>query len=277
MGHTRDLVEAEGRPLVMGILNITPDSFYPDSRTPDVKAALDQAQAMVDRGAHVLDVGGESTRPGSEPVPEDEELERVLPVVEALVEHLDVPVSVDTRRATVAEACLEAGAVIVNDVSAARDDDRMHQVVADHGADLILMHMQGRPKTMQQEPFYENVVAQVTDFLLTQASRAEEAGVPRDSLVIDPGIGFGKRLKDNLALLRATATLSELGYPLLVGASRKSMFGRLLDREVDQRLPGSLAVAAYCAYQGADVLRVHDVQETWDVVQVIQAIQEAPG
>ncbi len=277
MGHTLDLVEAEGRPLVMGILNITPDSFYPDSRTPDVKAALEEAQSMVDHGAHILDVGGESTRPGSQPVPANEELERVLAVVEAIDDHLDAPISIDTHKANVAEACLEAGATIVNDISAARDDDRMHQVVADHGADLVLMHMQGRPKTMQQDPYYENVVAQVTDFLVTQASQAEAAGVPRDAIVIDPGIGFGKRLQDNLALLRATATLSELGYPLLVGASRKSMFEGLLGRELDQRLAGSLAVAAYCATQGAHVLRVHDVRETVDAVAVVQAIEEAPA
>lgn len=277
MGHTLDLIEAEGRPLVMGILNITPDSFYPDSRTPDVKAALEEAQAMIDHGAHILDVGGESTRPGSEPVPADEEIERVLPVVEAIDDHLDVPISIDTRKASVAEACLEAGATIVNDISAAREDDRMHEVVVDHGADLVLMHMQGRPETMQRDPYYENVVAQVTDFLVTQANQAEAAGVPRDAIVIDPGIGFGKRLQDNLALLRATGTLSELGYPLLIGASRKSMFGGLLGRELDQRLAGSLAVATYCATRGAHVLRVHDVRETRDAVDVIQAIEEAPA
>ncbi len=277
MGNIRDLVEAEGRPLVMGILNITPDSFYPGSRTPDVKAALERARTMVEQGAQILDVGGESTRPGSEPVPEDEELDRVLPVVEALEAHLDVPVSVDTRKAGVAEACLDAGATIVNDISAARDDERMHEVVADHGADLVLMHMQGRPKTMQRDPYYENVVAQVTDFLLARAGQAEAAGVPREAIVIDPGLGFGKRLQDNLALLRATATLSELGYPLLIGASRKSMFKQLLGRELDERLAGSLAVAAYGTTQGAHVLRVHDVRETRDVVRVIQGIEEAPG
>lgn len=277
MGQILDLVEAEGRPLVMGILNITPDSFYPDSRAPDVKAALEEARTMVDQGAQILDIGGESTRPGAEPVPEDEELDRVLPVVEAIAEHLDIPISIDTRKASVADACLEAGATIVNDISAARDDDRMHEVVVDHGADLVLMHMQGQPETMQQEPYYENVLAQVTDFLVTRANEAEAAGVPREAIVIDPGIGFGKRLQDNLALLRATATLSDLGYPLLIGASRKSMFKGLLGRELDQRLAGSLAVAAYGATHGAHVLRVHDVRETRDVVRVIQGIQGAPA
>jgi dihydropteroate synthase len=273
MACIRRTVDERGRALVMGVVNVTPDSFYPDSRAPSQEDAVQRAVAMAEQGADVLDVGGESTRPGADPVPAKAERERVVPAVEAIVEQVDVPVSVDTRKAGVAEAALEAGASIVNDVSAGRDDERMVDVVAEHDADVVLMHRQGTPDVMQQDPSYENVLAEVAGFLLARAEAAVEAGVDRDAIAIDPGIGFGKTLEHNLELLRATDALAGLGYPLLVGVSRKSMFGDLLDRDVDERLPGSLAVAALAAREGAAVIRVHDVPETLDVVRTAEALE----
>jgi dihydropteroate synthase len=205
-------------------------------------------------------------------VPEKVELERVVPAVETVADRVDVPISVDTRKAAVAEQALEAGAAIVNDTSAGRDDERMFDVVAEHDADVVLMHRQGTPDVMQADPSYDNVRAEVAGFLLERAEAAVDAGVDRDAITLDPGIGFGKTLEHNLELLRATDSLAGLGYPLLVGVSRKSMFDDLLDRGVDERLPGSLAVAALTAREGAAVVRVHDVAETLDAVQTTEAL-----
>jgi dihydropteroate synthase len=256
----------------MGVVNVTPDSFYPDSRAPETQQAVQRAERLVDEGADILDVGGESTRPGGDAVPEKVELERVVPAVETIADRVDVPISVDTRKASVAEQALEAGAAIVNDTSAGRDDERMFDVVAEHDADVVLMHRQGTPDVMQADPSYDNVRAEVAGFLLERAEAAVDAGVDRDAITLDPGIGFGKTLEHNLELLRATDSLAGLGYPLLVGVSRKSMFDDLLDRGVDERLPGSLAVAALTAREGAAVVRVHDVAETLDAVQTTEAL-----
>lgn len=272
MGLIEDLFREAGRTLVMGVVNVTPDSFYPDSRTPETETAVQRARRMAQEGADLLDVGGESTRPGSDPVPEKAELERVVPAVEAIADAVDVPVSVDTRRAAVAREALDAGAAVVNDVSAGRDDEGMFDVVAEHGADVVLMHRQGTPDVMQEDPTYEDVRAEVAGFLLERAQAAVDAGVDRASITIDPGIGFGKTLEHNLELLRSTRALAGLGYPVLVGVSRKSMFEGLLGREVDERLPGSLAVAALAARDGAAVVRVHDVAETLDAVRTAEAI-----
>jgi len=261
----------------MGIVNATPDSFYPDSRRPHDEGAVAAGVKMAQAGADIVDVGGESTRPGAEPVPVKEERARVLPVVEGLADRVDVPISVDTRRSAVAEAALEAGAGILNDVSAGRDDERMLDVVAEHGADVVLMHRRGTPDTMQEDPTYEDVVAEVTGFLLERAQAALDAGVDWDAITLDPGIGFGKTLEHNLDLLRAAGSMADLGYPLLLGVSRKSMFGDLLDRGVNERLPGSLAVAARAAARGVDVLRVHDVPETLDAVRSVRALEAPRG
>lgn len=273
MGLIRQQFRAAGRPLVMGVVNVTPDSFYPDSRTPAREGAVEQAFRMAQQGADLLDVGGESTRPGSDPVPEKDEIERVVPAIEAIVDAVDVPVSVDTRKAGVARAAVEAGAEIVNDVSAGRDDDAMFDVVAQQGTDVVLMHRQGTPDVMQEDPSYESVRAEVAGFLLERAQAAVDAGVPRDAITIDPGIGFGKRLEHNLELLRGMPALAGLGHPLLIGVSRKSMFGDLLDRPVEERLPGSLAVAALAAREGVAVVRVHDVAETMDVIRTVEALE----
>lgn len=277
MGVIREAFQTAQRALVMGIVNATPDSFYPASRRPHEEGAIAQAIQMAQAGADLIDVGGESTRPGSDPVPADEELDCVVPIVDAIADRVDVPVSVDTRRASVADASIEAGATIVNDTSAGRDDPELLEVVADHGADVVLMHRQGKPATMQEEPTYEDAVSDVAGFLLDRARAAREAGIDRGSIVLDPGIGFGKRLEHNLALIRATGTLAGLGYPILLGVSRKSMFGDLLDRKVDERLPGSLAVAAWAAQHDAAVLRVHDVPETVDVIRTVQALEGDDG
>lgn len=258
---------------MMGIVNATPDSFYPGSRRPSEEGALATGVRMAQAGADLIDVGGESTRPGSKPVPPDEERKRVVPVVEELAKRVDVPISVDTRRASTAHAAFEAGASIVNDTSAGRDDPELLDVVHEHGADVVLMHRRGTPETMQEDPSYEAVVPEVAEFLLERVQAATRAGVERHRITVDPGIGFGKRLEHNLRLIRASGWLTRLGYPVLLGASRKSMFGQLLDRDVEERLPGSLAVAALAARTGVDVLRVHDVAATLDVVRTVEAVE----
>ena len=262
------------RARIMGIVNVTPDSFSDGGRFLRKDEALRHAERLVREGADLLDVGGESTRPGSDPVPADEEQRRVVPVVREAV-RLGVPVSVDTAKAAVARAALEAGAAVVNDVTALADSD-MAAVVAESGAGLVLMHMQGTPRTMQADPSYENVVEEVAEFLRRRRERAEEAGVARERIVLDPGIGFGKRLEHNLALLAGLDRLRELGSPVLVGASRKSFVGALTGvTDPGRRLAGSLAAAVLARAQGAAVLRVHDVAATREALAVAEAILAA--
>jgi dihydropteroate synthase len=261
----------------MGILNVTPDSFYSGSRTPDVASAVDAALSMVDGGAGVIDIGGESSRPGSDYVDTAEELERVVPVVRALRARSDVPISVDTRKEAVARAALDEGADIINDISALRDDPRMASLAAECNVPAILMHMRGTPKTMQSSPHYDDPVGEISDELIGFARAAEEQGV--SNLVLDPGIGFGKRLSDNVAILAHIPQLKALGYPLLIGLSRKSFLGMILRdqdgtlRPSEDRLAASLAANAVAAIAGADILRVHDVRQTADLVRVIDAIR----
>jgi len=256
----------------MGILNVTPDSFSDGGRYVDFGKAVAQGRAMIAAGADIIDVGGESTRPGAPAVDAEEELRRVIPVIKDLA---GVPVSVDTTKAVVAERALAAGARIVNDVSALRFDARMVAVVRDAGAGLVLMHMLGTPATMQRDPQYADVMGEVRAFLAERLAFAERNGVSRCQMAVDPGIGFGKTVAHNLALLARLAEISSLGCAVVVGASRKSFIGKTLNREVDQRLPGSLAVAAWAVAHGANVVRVHDVAETVDAVRMIQAIREA--
>ncbi|MCX7818782.1 MAG: dihydropteroate synthase [Kiritimatiellae bacterium] len=251
----------------MGILNVTPDSFSDGGRYLDTERAVAHAQAMAEQGADLIDVGGESTRPGAAPVPPEEELRRVLPVVRRLCENRHMVVSVDTRRAAVARAALEAGARVVNDVSALRDPE-MAAVVRDFGAGVVLMHMRGEPATMQQDPRYRDVVAEVRDFLQQRVEAAVAAGVDPSAIVVDPGIGFGKTAAHNLALLRAIPQLTALGRPVLIGVSRKSIVGHLTGRPVAERVAGSVALAAIAVYLGAAVVRAHDVRETCDAVRV---------
>jgi dihydropteroate synthase len=254
----------------MGILNVTPDSFSDGGRYADLPAAVARAEALLAAGADIIDVGGESTRPGSMPVSADEECRRVLPVIERIAGL----VSVDTTKAVVAERALAAGARIVNDVSALRFDPRMVAVVREAGAGLVLMHMAGTPATMQQRPRYTDVVSEVRGFLAERVAFAEREGVGREQIAVDPGIGFGKTVEHNVALLARVGELRPPGCALLVGASRKSFLGKLLGREVDQRLAGSLAAAAWALMQGVNVVRVHDVAETADVVRWLQLMRE---
>ncbi len=259
--------------LVMGVLNVTPDSFSDGGEFENPAAAVARARQMVADGAAIIDVGGESTRPGSDEVPPAEEVTRVRPVIAALARDFGVPVSVDTRHAAVARAAIEAGACIVNDVSGFRDAG-MVQVALESDAGLVIMHMLGEPKTMQAEPTYGDVVDEVGRYLLGRARTLEELGVARERICIDPGIGFGKTLEHNLELLRRLPELAPLGYPVLVGASRKSLIGMVLaEPDPKRRLEGSLAIAAWSASHGADVVRVHDVYETVRVLRTWAAIE----
>lgn len=260
------------RPLVMGIVNVTPDSFFDGGQYYDPQRAVAHALRLVAEGADLLDIGAESTRPGALPVDEHEERRRLLPVVSAVARTVSVPISVDTSKAEVARAALDAGAVMVNDVTALRGDRAMVDVVAEAGAGLIVMHMQGIPETMQQAPHYDDVVGDVAQFLAERSRFAMDHGVERDRIVLDPGIGFGKTLTHNLDLLANLHAFTELGFPLLVGPSRKGFIGRLTHQSVDARAWGTAAVIALAVQQGARILRVHDVGPMRDVVSVADAV-----
>jgi dihydropteroate synthase len=265
------------RTLVMGIVNVTPDSFSDGGSYSSVDDAVKHAAQMVADGADLLDVGGESTRPGSEVVLPDEEIHRVVPVIRRIAEdHPDVPVSVDTRKSDVARAALEAGATIVNDVSAG-GDRAMFGVVAESGAGMILMHMKGEPKTMQDEPTYYDVVAEVRGFLGDRIEAALAAGIDLERLCVDPGIGFGKTVEHNLAILHEIRAFHHLRVPVLVGPSRKRFIGTLTGTEVDDRIEGTAGVVAWCAAEEVDIVRVHDVKEMTRVVRVVDAIARAQG
>ncbi len=259
-----------GRPLIMGIVNLTPDSFWAGSRPPGVEAAVEHALALAADGADLLDLGAESSRPGAAPVTPSEEQDRLVPVLTALRAATDLPLTVDTRHAATAALALDAGADAVNDISGGGDPD-MLPLVAARGCGLVLMHMQGDPATMQERPRYHDAVAEVAGWLAARCRLAEDAGVARDRLVVDPGIGFGKTLDHNLALLRSLEGVAG-DRPLLLGASRKSFIGMLTDAEVGDRLPGSLAALTAAWSGGASVVRVHDVAATVQFLDVLKAL-----
>ena len=261
-------------PLVMGIVNVTPDSFSDGGLFQQTEAAVAHGLCLADAGADILDVGGESSRPGARPVPAEEELARVLPVVEALAARGTVAVSVDTTKADVARRCLAAGASIVNDITALTGDPEMGRVVASFGAGVVLMHMQGTPENMQDDPLYDDVVTEVADYLEVRLEQVAEQGISAECIAIDPGIGFGKTVAHNLELLRNLERFGGLGRPLCLGVSRKGFVGRVLGRPLNERLPGSLACAAYALGRGAaQILRVHDVAATRDLVRMFEAIE----
>lgn len=262
----------EPPPWIMGILNVTPDSFSDGGRFLDPDSAIEHARRMIAEGAHIIDIGGESTRPGAESVPADEQIRRVIPVVEAIRRMWKGPLSIDTTRAAVAEAALEAGASWINDISALRDDDRLGEVIARRGCRVILMHMQGAPRTMQENPHYDDVARGVRDFLSERAAFAQSLGISHENIIIDPGIGFGKTHEHNLTLLRRLPEIVELGYPVLVGVSRKSFIGQITGASTEDRLPGSLAAAIHCVAAGAKIVRVHDVAATRQAVVVYTAL-----
>lgn len=261
------------RPHLMGILNVTPDSFSDGGLFIGCDAALRQAQRMVEQGATIIDVGGESTRPGADPVSVEEEIRRVIPVIEAISASLDVVISIDTSKPDVMSAALAAGATMINDVLALTNPGAL-DVAANSDVPICLMHAAGTPQTMQTSPHYENVVAEVITFLQERVTACVEAGIARERLVVDPGFGFGKTLEHNLELAQNLERFSCLSLPILVGVSRKSMFGAILDAEVDQRLYGSLAMTALLLDKGASIVRTHDVAATRDVMKVVAAMSE---
>lgn len=271
----RGRLELSRRVYVMGIVNVTPDSFSDGGSYPTVRSAVDAALRMLDEGADIVDVGGESTRPGAEPVPAGEEIARVLPVVEGIRAKSSAPISVDTRKAAVARACLAAGADIVNDVSALRHDPEMGTVCAAAGSPVILMHMKGEPRTMQLAPSYSDLLGEVRAFLEEAVARAGRMGIPRERTIVDPGIGFGKTAEHNLALLNRLGELAPIGRPLAVGASRKSFIGHVLGLPVGERLEGTLAVTALAVARGARLVRVHDVKANVRAVRMAEAVLAA--
>ena len=260
-------------PCVMGVLNVTPDSFSDGGAFLDPEAALKRLAQIAADGAVICDVGAESTRPGADPVPADEQLRRLDPVFAAVASGCGIAISIDTASATVARAALDAGAVVINDVTAGRGDPDLLPLAAERGAAVCVVHMKGEPRTMQQAPAYEDVTGEVITFLEERMSAAIAAGVPERHILLDPGIGFGKRLEDNLTLLREIPRLAALGRPLVIGVSRKSMFGQLLGREVDERMAGSVAAGLLAVDAGAAVLRVHDIRETADAIGVWRAVR----
>jgi dihydropteroate synthase len=272
--HLRDRILRPGSPaLVMGIVNVTPDSFSDGGRFADANAAVAHGVELARQGAALLDVGGESSRPGALPISTEEEIDRVLPVLRGLAERTDVVLSIDTCKAEVARRALEAGAHVVNDITALAGDPDMAEVVRRGGAGVILMHMQGTPATMQLAPTYEDVAAEVAAFLEARLQAAADLGIARERVVLDPGIGFGKSHEHNLELLARLPLLGKLGRPVCLGVSRKGFLGYLLHRPVAERLAGSLAVACHALIHGsAHILRVHDVAPTCDAVRVLEAL-----
>jgi dihydropteroate synthase len=269
----RELVCGE-RTLVMGVLNVTPDSFSDGGQFLDADAAAERGLAMAAEGADLIDVGGESTRPGADDVPVEDERERVVPVVKRLAAELEIPISIDTRKPEVAAAALDAGACIVNDVAGGRDE-RMFAVAAGAAAGMVLMHMRGDPATMRDLTDYDDVVTEVRRYLHERMDAAVAAGIDPGRLCIDPGIGFAKTPEQSLLLLREIESLFSFGRPVLVGPSRKSFIGHVLDLDVDERLEGTAAAVAWCATKGVHVVRVHDVREMVRVVRVVDAIRTA--
>ncbi len=263
--------------VLMGVINLTPDSFFAGSRVAGVDGALRRAEEMLKGGAVILDVGGESTRPGSDPVPEDEEKRRVIPVIRALKEEFPhVPISIDTYKSSVAEEALEAGADIVNDISGGEFDPQILKVASRYGAGVILNHIRGRPKDMQRSPHYGDTVGEVYRELMDRVRRAKAAGLDGERICIDPGIGFGKRLVDNLLLIKDARVFVESGFVVLYGVSRKSFIKMALGYErPEDRLYATLGVHAYLYLQGVHILRVHDVRETRDVLEILKRVREA--
>ncbi|MBN2027151.1 MAG: dihydropteroate synthase [Actinobacteria bacterium] len=268
-GKEYDLGE---RTLIMGVVNVTPDSFSDGGRFFDAKTAIDHALRLEEEGADILDIGGESTRPGSDFITLDEELRRVMPVIEGIVGRIDTPVSIDTTKAEVARQALQAGCAMVNEISAMRLDPEMLPLVVDKKVPFCLMHMQGMPKDMQVEPHYDDVIGEVASFLRERAEAAVEAGADTSNIMVDPGIGFGKTLEHNLEIIRRLSELRSLGYTLLLGTSRKSFIGRILDLPEDERVEGTAASVAVGIANGADIVRVHDVKEMVRTVRVADAI-----
>jgi len=277
MSFSFDQLAGSGSVAIMGIINLSPDSFYVGNRCATVDEAVRNAESMVEEGAHVLDVGAESTRPGSQPIGEETELKRLVPVISALAKRVPVPISVDTSKPAVADRVLQEGARIINDVTGLQNHPEMSRIIARHGAGVVVMHMQGVPETMQDNPQYGDVVEDVLEFLRLSVETAGSAGIAPRSIAVDPGIGFGKTLEHNLKLIGSLRRFKVLDKPVLIGVSRKSFIGRILDLDAEERLEGSLAAGVAGVINGADILRVHDVRATVRAVRIAHAIREAGG
>ena len=256
----------------MGILNVTPDSFSDGGQFEEVGPAIEHARRMIDEGAHIIDIGGESTRPGATRIDPEIQIRRIVPVVEAVRRFWRGPISIDSTRSVVARAALDAGASWINDISALREDPFLAGLIAERDCPVVLMHMQGTPRTMQEHPVYEDVVSDVCAFLRERAELAALSGIKRENIIVDPGIGFGKTLEHNLALINGLSEIVALGYPVLVGASRKSFIGQITGAPVDDRLAGSLAAAVSAVRAGAKIVRVHDVGPTRQALAVTAAL-----
>lgn len=261
--------------MVMGVVNVTPDSFSDGGQFFDTKGAVERGLELVRQGAEILDIGGESTRPRATPVPEAEELRRVIPVIEELASRVKIPVSIDTMKPAVAQAGIAAGASIVNDVAANREDETMWRVIAESRAGYIVMHMQGDPPTMQLEPVYRDVVREVSDFFSERIQRLSGCGIAREQVIFDVGIGFGKTLAHNLQLLAGLRSFTTLERPIVLGVSRKAFIGKLLGAEMSERLPAGLACAALAVESGVQIIRSHDVRETVQAIRMAEAILAA--
>lgn len=271
----RRIIEADLPAFIMGIVNATPDSFYEPSRSTSVKKGLARALALETEGADIIDIGGESSRPGSSYISAEEELERVIPLIEAIRKQSAVPISVDTRKASVMKAAFKAGATLCNDISALTDDPDLGKLIAEEGGAVVLMHKRGIPSAMQQNMSrYQNVVAEVRDYLEGRVAYALNCGIAHDCIIIDYGIGFGKTAEDSYRLVAASAYFTGLGYPLLVGLSRKSFIGAVTEEPPEQRLAGTLGATMYAVQQGASIVRVHDVAKTREILQVLKELQK---
>lgn len=267
--------DCEKRTLIMGILNITPDSFSDGGKYFDKNAALERGFELVKDGADILDIGGESTRPGAEPVGTSQEIDRVCPIIEALAGKIDAPISIDTYKSEVALAAIKSGATIVNDISGLHFDENMAGIVAEHGTGIVLMHIKGTPKNMQKDPEYQNLFSEIILFLKEGIDRATEAGIPKSAIVLDPGIGFGKTLEHNVGLMGNLERFAIIRRPLLLGVSRKSFIGKIIGNEVNDRIFGSAAAVAVCIAKGAHIVRVHDVKQMCEVARVADALIKA--
>jgi len=263
------------RPLVMGIVNVTPDSFSDGGMYLSSEKAIEHARKLVEEGADIIDIGGESSRPGAVSITDEEEIERVQPVLEGLIPSIAVPISIDTRKAKVAKMACELGATIINDISGLQEGPEIAEVAARFETHLVLMHMRGTPATMQVGIQYTDLIGEISSFLATAAELAMSAGVDKEKIIIDPGIGFGKTVEHNFTLIKKLDLLAKLGYPILIGVSRKSFIGKSLDLPVDERLEGSLAAAIYAAIKGAAIIRVHDVLSTVRALKILELIERA--
>lgn len=264
------ILDTSKRTLIMGILNITPDSFYDGGKYNSTEEAIKHAKEMIDAGADIIDIGGESSRPGSKKISEEEELNRILEVVKTITKETDIPISIDTYKPKVAEECLKAGAKIINDITGLQNQE-MIEVIKRHNAAVIIMHMQGNPETMQDNVQYENIIEEIKHFLKIQSAKAKSAGIKE--IVLDPGIGFGKKLEHNLSLIKNLGEFKQLDYPILFGASRKSFIAMITGNEKQDRLPGTIAANTAAILNGADIIRVHDVKECKQAAMITDNIK----